>query len=42
MELTKDDYDILIDLLEREMPVGYADLRDKLIFIRDEAIYNEN
>lgn len=53
MELTKDDYDILIDLLEREMDSlrlpawyhayhEYKRLRDILIFIRDKELNNEN
>lgn len=53
MELTKDDYDILIDLVESEMESlrltawrhTYNDLkrlRDTLIFIRDKESFNEN
>lgn len=53
MELTKDDYDILIDLVKSEMVLlrlptwcheynNLKRLRDTLIFIRDKESFNEN
>ena len=52
-ELTKYDYNLLIDLLEREMdqlrlPAWYGTykeykrLKDKIIFLRDKEDLNEN